>query len=162
MFVQNNSIFLTEDDIMLNRIVPEDFIFEKPNNYYIDIITTDGKDGKFSVDWYLYATDNLVKIADKLRKTKGFLPMFPENVDSSDGTGWYNFYFTVVADILGLNGLSDPTYELYFSVSTDLSSDDGECYFIGLPDGFTSQVVSHLESSCDINIKTFLNDEYFV
>ena len=160
MIIENNSILISKDDCLLNRISVQDFFFDNFIDYNVNVISSDGIDEKISVDWYLYPTDNLIKIADELRKSKGFLPMFSDNTNDYDSTGWYNFYLTVEGDLSDSKNISELAYELYFSVATDLANDDGECYSIVLSESFTNEVVSFLEQDCNIHFESFLQDEY--
>ena len=160
MIIENNSILISKDDCLFNRISVQDFFFDNFIDYNVNVLSSDGIDEKFSVDWYLYPTDNLIKIADELRKSKGFLPMCPDSTNYYDSTGWYNFYLTVESDLSDSKNVSELTYELFFSVATDLADDDCECYSIILSESFMNEVIAFLEQDCNIRFESFLQDEY--
>ena len=84
-----------------------------------------------TVNLYLSATTELIKIVDAMREERGFLPMLPteKHKDDYDMEGWYDFY-------IGLNGYSvdhvDNAIEAI--VCNSDSEDNEEMYAIELSD----------------------------
>ena len=164
MIIKNDEVFINEDDFTLNRISVKDFILDDFRDYYGNIVY-DGDNElaeRFSIDWSLLSTDNLIFLADKLRSSKGLLPMLPDKNSEElyDMDGWYNFYFAIEGDVTESDTVTNINYEFWFFVSSDIAEDAGKCYQIVLSDAAMEDVVGWLESYDDINFEEFMNDNY--
>lgn len=162
MLIINNELHINDDDFTLNRISVKDFKFDDFRDYMCDICYDRDNDiaEKFSVDWCLLATDNLIGLADKLRQSKGYLPMIPNDDEQYDMDGWYNFYFAIEGDVADSDIVTNIIYELWFAVSSDFAKDDGKCYQIVLSDVAMKDVINHLESYDDVNFECFVKEMY--
>lgn len=161
MLIINNELHINDDDFTLNRISVKDFKFDDFRDYMCDICYDRDNDiaEKFSVDWCLLSTDNLIGLADKLRQSKGYLPMIQNDDEQYDMDGWYNFYFVIECTITN-SEVTDFCYELWFSVDSDFAVDDGKCYNIELSDSSMNKIVAWLEFYEGIDFNSFVHNKW--
>lgn len=95
-----------------------------------------------TVEFQLVATDALVKVADRIRMEKGYLPMHPRDgrTDEVDNDGWYDFYVGISKlpgdhqqcqldssiSFVVVNSDSDDNEDMY---NIDLTESEKECVF---------------------------------
>lgn len=95
-----------------------------------------------TVEFQLVATDALVKVADRIRMEKGYLPMHPRDgrTDEVDNDGWYDFYVGISKlpgdhqqcqldssiSFVVVNSDSDDNEDMY---TIDLTESEKECMF---------------------------------
>ena len=95
-----------------------------------------------TVEFQLVATDALVKVTDRIRMEKGYLPMHPRDgrTDEVDNDGWYDFYVGISKlpgdhqqcqldssiSFVVVNSDSDDNEDMY---NIDLTESEKECVF---------------------------------
>ncbi len=99
-----------------------------------------------TVGFQLMATNGLSRIADRIRKDLGFVPMhsMDEYTDETcDNDGWYDFY-------VGINGYSENHMDtcMEFVVVNSNSPDDEERYSIDLTEEEQDAVFMRLNEQC--------------
>lgn len=100
-----------------------------------------------TVNFYLHDTNELITIADNMRKEKGFLPFFDDSGEY-DWDGWYNFY-------IGINGFSKTKLDtsIMFTVASETQSDDNETYYIDLSEEEQLIIYAELDKQCRKNLQ---------
>ena len=99
-----------------------------------------------TIGFQLMATSGLSRIADRIRKDKGFKPMHAMDEytdDTCDNEGFYDFY-------IGLNGFSDTHMDngIDFVVVNADSEDNEELYTIDLSEEEQVAVYNRLDEQC--------------
>ena len=99
-----------------------------------------------TVGFQLMATNGLSRIADRIRKDRGFKPMHAMDEytdDTCDNEGWYDFY-------IGLNGFADNHMDscIDFVVVNADSIDNEELYTIDLTLDEQNAIYARLDEQC--------------
>lgn len=99
-----------------------------------------------TVGFELVATNGLTELADRIRKERGFRPMYPmdEYTDETcDNDGWYDFY-------IGINGYTASGLDnaVEFVVVNSDSMDNEETYTIELDADEQACLFARLDEQC--------------
>ena len=122
----NEEIIYGEDEACINTDVPMKFA---------------------TVNFQLWSTGELVRLADKMRKEKGFLPMFDASGEY-DCDGWYDFY-------IDINEISVAKLDscIMFVVGGSEQADNEEVYYIPLTVEEQFIVYAELDRQCEYFIE---------